>query len=110
MTSEQFRTTLELLVNRSDPRNDYCELAKIGEGSTGVVYLAKEIATGRKVAVKKMNIRRQQRRELLFNEVRKKIFTTNVVRFYILSFYPWLMTTTECSTQCNYMVHWGLFM
>lgn len=69
MTSEQFRTTLELLVNRSDPRKDYCELAKIGEGSTGVVYLAKEIATGRKVAVKKMNIRRQQRRELLFNEV-----------------------------------------
>ena len=110
MTSEQFRTTLELLVNRSDPRKDYCELAKIGEGSTGVVYLAKEIATGRKVAVKKMNIRRQQRRELLFNEVIKKIFTTNVVGFYILSFYPWLMTTTECSTRCNYMVHWGLFM
>ena len=69
MTSEQFRTTLELLVNRSDPRRDFCELAKVGEGSTGVVYLAKEIVTGRKVAVKKMNIRRQQRRELLFNEV-----------------------------------------
>ncbi|CAI8045364.1 Serine/threonine-protein kinase PAK mbt [Geodia barretti] len=48
MTSEQFRTTLELLVNRTDPRKDYCELAKIGEGSTGVVYLAKEIATGKK--------------------------------------------------------------
>ena len=75
MTSEQFRTTLELLVNRSDPRRDYCELAKIGEGSTGVVYLAKEIATGRKVAVKKMNIRRQQRRELLFNEVSSKTFS-----------------------------------
>ena len=38
MTSEQFRATLELLVNRSDPRRDYCELAKIGEGSTGVVF------------------------------------------------------------------------
>jgi hypothetical protein len=69
MTSEQFRATLELLVNRNDPRKDFCELAKIGEGSTGVVYLAKQVSTGKKVAVKKMNIRRQQRRELLFNEV-----------------------------------------
>ena len=69
MTSEQFRATLELLVNRSDPRRDYCELAKVGEGSTGMVFLAKQVSTGRKVAVKKMNIRRQQRRELLFNEV-----------------------------------------
>ena len=69
MTSEQFRTTLELLVNRSDPRKDIGELAKIGEGSTGLVYLAQEVSTRKKVAVKKMNIRRQQRRELLFNEV-----------------------------------------
>ena len=69
MTTEQFRATLELLVNRIDPRKDLCELAKVGEGSTGVVYLAKRISTGKKVAVKKMNIRRQQRRELLFNEV-----------------------------------------
>ena len=69
MTYEQFRMTLELLVNRNDPRKDLCELGKIGEGSTGVVYLARQTSTGRKVAVKKMNLRRQQRRELLFNEV-----------------------------------------
>jgi len=45
------------------------ELNKIGEGSTGIVYSAKMISTGEMVAVKKMNLRRQQRRELLFNEV-----------------------------------------
>ena len=70
MTSEQFRATLELLVNKSDPRKDLCELAKLGEGSTGVVHLARQNSTGQKVAVKKMNLWRQQRRELLFNEVR----------------------------------------
>lgn len=69
MTSEQFRATLELLVNKNDPRKDLSEIAKVGEGSTGVVFLARQISTGQKVAVKKMNLRRQQRRELLFNEV-----------------------------------------
>ena len=69
MTSEQFRGTLELLVNKSDPRADLRDFVKVGEGSTGVVYLARQISTGRKVAVKRMNLWKQQRRELLFNEV-----------------------------------------
>jgi len=42
---------------------------KIGEGSTGTVCIATDRITGRKVAVKKMDLRKQQRRELLFNEV-----------------------------------------
>lgn len=42
---------------------------KIGEGSTGTVCIATDRMTGRKVAVKKMDLRKQQRRELLFNEV-----------------------------------------
>lgn len=69
MTSEQFRGTLELLVNKSNPRKDLTNFEKIGEGSTGVVYLARQISTGQKVAVKRMNLWKQQRRELLFNEV-----------------------------------------
>lgn len=69
MTNEQFRTTMELLVNPKDPRNDLVDFQKIGEGSTGVVYRARQRSTGKVVAVKKMNIWKQQRRELLFNEV-----------------------------------------
>lgn len=42
---------------------------KIGEGSTGIVCIATEASSGRQVAVKKMDLRKQQRRELLFNEV-----------------------------------------
>lgn len=42
---------------------------KIGEGSTGIVCLAREKHSGRQVAVKMMDLRKQQRRELLFNEV-----------------------------------------
>ena len=43
---------------------------KIGEGSTGVVCIAKDRRSSKQVAVKKMDLRKQQRRELLFNEVR----------------------------------------
>ncbi|KAB0388775.1 hypothetical protein E2I00_001630 [Balaenoptera physalus] len=41
----------------------------IGEGSTGIVCIATVRSSGRLVAVKKMDLRKQQRRELLFNEV-----------------------------------------
>lgn len=42
---------------------------KIGEGSTGIVCIAYDKNTRKQVAVKKMDLRKQQRRELLFNEV-----------------------------------------
>ena len=70
MTNEQFRTTMELLVNPTDPRRDLIDFVKIGEGSTGVVYTAQSVSqNGIVVAVKKMHLWKQQRRELLFNEV-----------------------------------------
>ena len=58
-----------MVVCPGDPRNSLENFLKIGEGSTGIVCIANERHTGRQVAVKKMNIMKQQRRELLFNEV-----------------------------------------
>lgn len=68
-SDEEFRASLMQLVNPADPRRLLTQMHKIGEGSTGVVYSAKLVSTGEIVAVKKMNLKRQQRRELLFNEV-----------------------------------------
>ena len=59
----------KMVVCRGDPRESLENFVKIGEGSTGIVCIASEKGTGRQVAVKKMNIMKQQRRELLFNEV-----------------------------------------
>ncbi|CDW54059.1 serine:threonine protein kinase PAK 4 [Trichuris trichiura] len=69
LTHEQFRAALQMIVDGGDPGDDLTDFVKIGVGSTGTVCMAVQRRTGRRVAVKKMDLRRQQRRELLFNEV-----------------------------------------
>ncbi|XP_073834618.1 serine/threonine-protein kinase PAK mbt [Musca autumnalis] len=69
LTHEQFRSALQMVVSAGDPRENLDNFMKIGEGSTGTVCIATDKSTGRQVAVKKMDLRKQQRRELLFNEV-----------------------------------------
>ncbi len=60
---------LQMVVCEGDPRETLERFIKIGEGSTGVVFQATDRKLQVHVAVKKMHIKRQQRRELLFNEV-----------------------------------------
>ncbi|XP_073788426.1 serine/threonine-protein kinase PAK 5 isoform X2 [Danio rerio] len=69
VSHEQFRAALQLVVEPGDPRQGLDSFLKIGEGSTGIVCIATEKHSGKQVAVKKMDLRKQQRRELLFNEV-----------------------------------------
>ncbi|XP_030052182.1 serine/threonine-protein kinase PAK 5 isoform X1 [Microcaecilia unicolor] len=69
VSHEQFRAALQLVVSPGDPREYLDNFIKIGEGSTGIVCIATEKHSGKQVAVKKMDLRKQQRRELLFNEV-----------------------------------------
>ncbi|XP_051730221.1 serine/threonine-protein kinase PAK 6b [Ctenopharyngodon idella] len=69
VTHEQFKAALQMVVDNGDPRSYLESFVKIGEGSTGVVCIAREKHSGRQVAVKMMDLRKQQRRELLFNEV-----------------------------------------
>ncbi|MBN3278491.1 PAK5 kinase, partial [Polyodon spathula] len=69
VSHEQFRAALQLVVNPGDPREYLDNFIKIGEGSTGIVCIATEKHSGKQVAVKKMDLKKQQRRELLFNEV-----------------------------------------
>ncbi|VEL35259.1 unnamed protein product [Protopolystoma xenopodis] len=64
-----FREALSREVEPGDPRSNLEDLGQIGEGSTGTVCLARVRVTQRLVAVKKMDLFKQQRRELLFNEV-----------------------------------------
>ncbi|KXJ19589.1 serine/threonine-protein kinase PAK 5 [Exaiptasia diaphana] len=69
VSHDQFRKALELVVTAVGQPESLDNFMKIGEGSTGIVCLARDRRTGRQVAVKKMDLKKQQRRELLFNEV-----------------------------------------
>ena len=69
ITHDEFRQSLQLVVSQNDPRQHLEQFVKIGEGSSGTVCIARDKRTGKALAVKKMNLKKQQRRELLFNEV-----------------------------------------
>lgn len=73
VSHDQFRKALELVVTAVGQPESLDNFMKIGEGSTGIVCLARDRRTGRQVAVKKMDLKKQQRRELLFNEVRENL-------------------------------------
>ena len=72
LSHDQFRSALQLVVNPQDPREFLDNFVKIGEGSTGIVCIAFNRELNTQVAVKRMDLKRQQRRELLFNEVSLK--------------------------------------
>ncbi|CAL1572265.1 unnamed protein product [Knipowitschia caucasica] len=84
VSHEQFRAALQMVVDPGDPRSYLDHYIKIGEGSTGIVCIATVKTTGKLVAVKKMDLRKQQRRELLFNEVviMRDYHHDNVVEMY----------------------------
>ncbi|XP_051966396.1 serine/threonine-protein kinase PAK 4-like [Xyrauchen texanus] len=84
VSHEQFRAALQMVVDPGDPQTYLDHYIKIGEGSTGIVCIATIKTTGKLVAVKKMDLRKQQRRELLFNEVviMRDYHHENVVEMY----------------------------
>ncbi|XP_009991848.1 PREDICTED: serine/threonine-protein kinase PAK 6 isoform X2 [Chaetura pelagica] len=84
VTHEQFKAALRMVVDQGDPRTLLENYVKIGEGSTGIVCIAREKHSGRQIAVKMMDLRKQQRRELLFNEVviMRDYQHVNVVEMY----------------------------
>ncbi|XP_057305082.1 serine/threonine-protein kinase PAK mbt-like [Hydractinia symbiolongicarpus] len=84
VSHDEFREALKLVVCNDDPKEHLENFVKIGEGSTGIVCIARDKRSGRQVAVKKMDLHKQQRRELLFNEVvtMKNYHHSNIVELY----------------------------
>jgi len=71
------------VVSDDDPKLLYSKIKKVGQGASGHVYVAKTLATGKKVAIKEMDLSHQPRKELIVNEilVMKESQHPNIVNF-----------------------------
>ncbi|CAG5136610.1 unnamed protein product, partial [Candidula unifasciata] len=69
MTNEEIMEKLRTIVTIGDPNRKYTKMEKIGQGASGTVYIAIEVATGREVAIKTMNLSQQPKKELIINEI-----------------------------------------
>lgn len=83
MTEVQIMEKLRQVVSEDDPKLLYSKIKKIGQGASGHVYVAKTLATGKKVAIKEMDLAHQPRKELIVNEilVMKESQHPNIVNF-----------------------------
>lgn len=83
MTEAQIMDKLRSVVNQDDPKTLYSTIKKIGQGASGHVYVAKALTTGKKVAIKQMDLAHQPRKELIVNEilVMKESQHPNIVNF-----------------------------
>lgn len=83
MSDAEVLANLRQIVSVGDPTKKYTNREKIGQGASGTVYTAVEVATGQEVAIKQMNLAQQPKKELIINEiiVMKEIKQANIVNF-----------------------------
>ncbi|XP_049635433.1 serine/threonine-protein kinase PAK 1-like [Suncus etruscus] len=67
--SDEILEKLRSIVSVSDPKKKYTRFEKIGQGASGTVYTAMDVATGQEVAIKQMNLQQQPKKELIINEI-----------------------------------------
>lgn len=69
MTDEEVMSRLRQIVSIGDPNRKYTKIERIGQGASGVVYIAVEITTGQEVAIKQMKLAAQPKKDLIINEI-----------------------------------------
>ncbi|KZT21791.1 Pkinase-domain-containing protein [Neolentinus lepideus HHB14362 ss-1] len=101
MTEAQIMDKLRSVVSDDDPKTLYSKIKKVGQGASGHVYVAKTLATGKKVAIKEMDLSHQPRKELIVNEilVMKESQHPNIVNFLE----SYLVKSTELWVVMEYM-------
>lgn len=83
MTDEEIMEKLRTIVSVGDPKKKYTRYEKIGQGASGTVYTAIDIATGQEVAIKQIILQKQPKKELIINEilVMKELKNPNIVNY-----------------------------
>lgn len=88
MTESQVMSKLRSVVRNEDPSPLYYKIKKVGQGASGLVYVAKPLVSSmatkyRRVAIKQIDLTTQPRKELIVNEitVMKDSQHPNIVNF-----------------------------
>uniref|UniRef100_A0A2K5XUK6 non-specific serine/threonine protein kinase n=1 Tax=Mandrillus leucophaeus TaxID=9568 RepID=A0A2K5XUK6_MANLE len=83
MTDEEIMEKLRTIVSIGDPKKKYTRYEKIGQGASGTVFTATDVALGQEVAIKQINLQKQPKKELIINEilVMKELKNPNIVNF-----------------------------
>jgi serine/threonine protein kinase len=92
-------SVLKEVVEPTDPRNNLCEVGILGTGSSSTVLQVYQTSLRRTMALKRMIIKKQQRPELLINEltVMKRCLHPNIIEFhgsYLVEEEVWILM--EC--------------
>ncbi|CED85378.1 ste20 [Phaffia rhodozyma] len=83
LSEAQIMDRLRLVVSKEEPNTLYAKIKKVGQGASGMVFVAKSLVDGSKVAIKQMDLAQQPRKELIVNEivVMKESKHANVVNY-----------------------------
>lgn len=69
MGREEVIARLKAICSPGDPSLKYRNMQMIGKGASGGVYTGHEYGTNRCVAIKKMNLEQQPKKDLIMNEI-----------------------------------------
>lgn len=82
-SDEQVYEELRKICNLDDPYKRYEKTKEVGKGASGVVFIASDLETSHKVAIKTIDLKNQSSKELILNEIRvlKDFNHKNLVNF-----------------------------
>ncbi|PAA88905.1 hypothetical protein BOX15_Mlig004416g1, partial [Macrostomum lignano] len=69
LTDAEVQERLRFIVSAGAPSAKYEKIGQIGQGASGVVHMGREVATGRELAIKQMNLAQQPKKDLIINEI-----------------------------------------
>ncbi|RKO86045.1 kinase-like domain-containing protein, partial [Blyttiomyces helicus] len=69
LSESQIMERLRSVVSKGDPTTMYAKIKKVGQGASGSVFVARNIASSATVAIKQMDLAHQPRKELIVNEI-----------------------------------------
>jgi p21-activated kinase 1 len=96
MSDEEIMREMKKICNPKNPRERYRRSREVGSGASGTVFIATDLETNKKVAIKDIDLTRQPKKELILNEIKvmKGFHHNNLVNFldsYVVGDHLWVI-------------------